>query len=542
MSQRLDLSAYQPHADGTADDTPALRRCFEEAVRGGGGTIVIPPGNYAVSGATSLPIPSGTTVFAHGAKFHLPKTLGDQARRVLFAGQNITDFAWHGGAFEGHCFDHRRPPNTWEPNANTRMFAIGTTPGGTTDNLLFRDIQSNRIGGAVINVEGSGVPGSESETHTFACRVAVRDCSLLDSGKFMWDYGLLWQILVWPEEYETADVAMARKYFRADLLRDRVQMADGDDRVRFDNRSSPVPVSASDSSDHAICFSGRALPRNLARGRLYYVVESTPDYIRIATAPGAAPVRFEGSAGPETGLILNLTYAFYHHFAPMGAGPGKGCIDLVCCRGTSLTGNRISALGDTMHLQRCHNNVFSQNQILGSRMGAFFLAEHCKNSSITGNTVDGTNGSRVVSVERSNEDVTMVGNTFRGGGRGSWINQPQRLIIQGNIFINNTTKGERHPWRGRKSFCTGDYERWAEMYFTTYEKEGPYGPVILRDNLFVTGPECEAAITFGRNGHDIVVEGNSFEGPARTVRVEPGCSNVRIGTNLNMTTEPERSR
>ena len=273
-------------------------------------------------------------MFAHGAKFHLPKTLGDQARRVLFAGQNITDFAWHGGAFEGHCFDHRRPPNTWEPNANTRMFAIGTTPGGTTDNLLFRDIQSNRIGGAVINVEGSGVPGSESETHTFACRVAVRDCSLLDSGKFMWDYGLLWQILVWPEEYETADVTMARKYFRADLLRDRVQMADGDDRVRFDNRSSPVPVSASDSSDHAICFSGRALPRNLARGRLYYVVESTPDYIRIATAPGAAPVRFEGSAGPETGLILNLTYAFYHHFAPMGAGPSRAVRTIPCGCGT----------------------------------------------------------------------------------------------------------------------------------------------------------------------------------------------------------------
>jgi len=33
----------------------------------------------------------------------------------------------------------------------------------------------------------------------------------------------------------------------------------------------------------------------------------------------------------------------------------------------------------------------------------------------------------------------VVGNTFRNGGRGSWINQPQGLILSGNVFINNTT-------------------------------------------------------------------------------------------------------
>ncbi len=51
-----------------------------------------------------------------------------------------------------------------------------------------------------------------------------------------------------------------------------------------------------------------------------------------------------------------------------------------------------------MHLQKCDGVVFSNNQITGSRMGAFFLAEFCKNATITGNTVDGTNGSRVISV------------------------------------------------------------------------------------------------------------------------------------------------
>ena len=107
-----------------------------------------------------------------------------------------------------------------------------------------------------------------------------------------------------------------------------------------------------------------------------------------------------------------------------------------------------------MHIQRSQDIVFSNNHILGSRMGAFFLAEFCKNATITANIVDGGNGSRVISVEKSTEDVTMVGNTFRNGGRGAWINQPRNLIIQGNIFINNTTKNDPDPRLGRIAYRT----------------------------------------------------------------------------------------
>ena len=75
---------------------------------------------------------------------------------------------------------------------------------------------------------------------------------------------------------------------------------------------------------------------------------------------------------------------------------------------------------------------------------------------ISGNTVDGTNGSRVMSVEKSCADVTITGNTFRNGGRGSWINQPTNFVLSGNVFQNNTTKCERDPKRGRKTFVTVD--------------------------------------------------------------------------------------
>jgi hypothetical protein len=530
----FNLRDYAPVADGVTDDTPALQQCFAAAQQAGGGVVTIPPGEYAVAGQVPVPLSSHTTVLADGAQFHLPQALGDQARLVIFAGQDVVDFTWQGGFFAGHCFDHRNPPNTWEPNANTRIFVVTTAPGGLTEGLTFRGIGGRGVAGAVISVGGIPAADSEAEVRTFASDITVRDCRLQQCGKFMWDYGLLWQIIVWPEEYDAADVAMAHRYFSQDLIHRELCMAEGDDRVFFENGPDPLPLSDGGVGIGTVCFFGSSLPRNIVRGRRYHIVDTQPGFIRIADQPGGVPLTFADSAGATAGFIHNMQAAFYELFQPAGAGPGKGAVDLTCCRNTSLTGNVLSALGDTMHLQRCHNNVFANNQITGSRMGAFFLAEYCKNSTVIGNTVDGTNGSRVMSVEKSSEDVTIVGNTFRGGGRGSWINQPRNIIFEGNVFINNTTKCERDPWRGRKSFETGDYEQYSEMYFTVHETGGQYGPVILRGNIFDTGPECAHALWFAGNGHGLLVEGNVFEGASHTVHVEPGCTGVHLGANVGL--------
>ena len=123
---------------------------------------------------------------------------------------------------------------------------------------------------------------------------------------------------------------------------------------------------------------------------------------------------------------------------------------------------------------------------------------------ITNNVVDGTNGSRVVSIEKSCQDVVVRGNTFRNGGRGSWINQPRNLTMEDNVFEHNTTKCESDPKRGRRSFLTGGYEEYAEMYFTTYEPGGTYGNVILRNNRFVSGPNAKHAITFMPGGAQLL--------------------------------------
>jgi hypothetical protein len=188
-----------------------------------------------------------------------------------------------------------------------------------------------------------------------------------------------------------------------------------------------------------------------------------------------------------------------------------------------------------MHIQKSRQIVFDRNQITGSRMGAFFLAEFCQGALITNNVVDGTNGSRVVSIEQSSQDVVVRGNTFRNGGRGSWINQPRNLLMEDNVFEHNTTKCERNPKRGRRSFVTGEYEEYAEMYFTVYEPGGAYGNVILRNNRFISGPNAKHAMTFMPGGTNIVIQGNRFEGPARDIPPAKGCSGVDISGNTGLT-------
>ncbi len=527
-----------PLAGVHADDTAKLAAILAPA-SSHGGAVTIPPGDYALDGTTPLPIASHTTVSAYGARFHLPKTLGDKARVVLFAGENVSDFRWFGGHFTGHVFDNTKAVNSWEPNANTRAILVTTTPGGRTENLTFRDITSDGLAGAAITVLGAGKKGSEREVETFARNVTVENCTLERSGKFMWDYGYLWQITVWPEDYNDAERAMAAKYFRHDLVRGPVRMKAGDDRVFFDNAKA-LPVSQKREGAEAerghdtVCFFGDGLSANLVRGRQYFVVESTPEFIRIADKLGGEAVKFASDAGPQARLISHLFQAHLALYAPAGSGPGKGALDLVGCKNVIVRGCRLSALGDTMHIQKSHGIVFANNHITGSRMGAFFLAEYCKDATITGNTVDGSNGSRVISVEKSSENVTIVGNTFRNGGRGSWINQPRNFVLADNIFVNNTTKCERDPRRGRRSFLTGDYESYAELYFTTHEPGGRYGNVTVRGNIFTSGPDAEHAITFAPGGETILVTDNIFSGSVRDIPPAAGCQNVTIRGNVGL--------
>ena len=510
-----------------ADDTARLTELLAK-----GGTVTIPAGDYHLPGTTPIPLVSNTSVFAHGARFILPEVLPEGARIVMFAGEDIAHFSWHGGEFIGQVFDPAQRENRWEPNASTRGIEITTTKAGGTHDLLFRDVKSNSMASAVIGVHGKYGKKSESEVEHYAERVAIESCTLLRSGKFMWDYGYLWQIMTFPEAYEPWEVERAKRYFRTDLMRD---VTFEGDLVKLDNSAKPLAISTTDEPKEALTFMGSALPKNVTRGKQYFIVESKPDSIKISDKPSGAPLVFEGTGSGQ--LAYNISATYLSAYAPTGSGPGKGAFDIVGARDVRVTGCQLSAIGDTMHIQRCQNIVFANNHILGSRMGAFFLAEFCQNATITGNLVDGTNGSRVVSVEKSCTDVTMIGNTVRNGGRGAWINQPVNFIMTGNVFVNNTTKNEPNKRRGRIAYQTAEPGKFPELYFTLYEPEATYGPVIVKDNIFIVGDSApEEAVTFAPNGHDLTFTGNTFQNKPVTIVVDPTCKDSRIEANPGATT------
>ncbi len=80
-----------PLAALNAGDTAKLTAILALASERGG-VVTIPPEDYELDGQTPLKLSSGMTVSAFGARFHLPKTLGDKARVVLFSGENVSDF------------------------------------------------------------------------------------------------------------------------------------------------------------------------------------------------------------------------------------------------------------------------------------------------------------------------------------------------------------------------------------------------------------------------------------------------------------------
>ena len=513
----------------SADDTERLADLFEAASKGG--VITIPPGDYRLSGDTAIALSSNTTIIAYGARFHFPESLGSGARPVLFAGTDVKNLTWQGGEFLGRVFDPSQQENTWEPNVNSKGIEITTTVAGGTGDLFFREVRSNGVGGAVIGVHGRAGRSSESAVEAYAERVVLESCTLLRSGKFMWDYGYLWQILTWPEDFEPWEVERARRYFRSDLLRQAV-MKKGDERIAIDPALKSLPISKTDDSKEALSFFGSSLPSPLKRGLQYFVVESGEGYLKVSELPGGKPITFEEDSGEDSALAHHLSATYLSAYAPTGSSPGKGAFDIVGARDVRVTGCMLSALGDTMHIQRSENVVFANNHILGSRMGAFFLAEYCRNATITGNLVDGTNGSRVVSVEKSCTDVVMTGNTFRNGGRGAWINQPVNFVLANNIFVNNTTKNEADPRRGRIAYRTAGPGRFPELYFTLHEEGGTYGPVIVRDNVFQFGDAAPVeAVTFAPNGRDLQMSGNTFPGRATSIAVDPSCEGVAIRDN-----------
>lgn len=530
MSRKvIRLSEFHPHANKEDNDFEAFYLAFSSVNEGEESVLVIEPGDYLIDSALSVPLKSGMSVYAKDAHFYFPRSLGDTPHRIMFYGENVSNFTWEGGFFHGYVYNPLNAVGRWEPNASTKGIFLQRTEEGSSHNLRFERIESDSVAGAVVSVYGKA--NALGENRFPARNVDVHACSFRNSGKFMWDYGYLWQRIVFPEHHSEEEIRNAYRYMPEELLSGYVLFSKKGE-ICVENFPEGL-----EGEEDTVCFYGD-VPKPLSRGVCYYLssarTEGNLTYITVSEKRGGSVIDSFAETAGQCRLFRNLFTVHHNLYAPKGAGTGKGPLDISVANNVKVSDCRMYASGDSMHIHMSHNVIYSGNQITGSRMGAFFIAQFCKNVTVTGNTVLGTNGSRVMSVEKSTEDITIVGNTFSGGGRGTWINQPYNIILAENIFTRNTNKCTPSPAVGRLTPSSGKYESYPEIYFTTWQKDASYGAVIMRSNIITADANAKAAVAFHNGGKDIVFEGNILKGETRSVFVGEKCEMPMMSGNIGM--------
>ena len=472
--------------------------------------VIIPPGEYHLSALTPVRLFSGLHVAADGAEFFFPESMEEPMHRTMFHGTDVCDFSWQGGRFHGHVYDVPPAIPKWRPDACSRCIAIETSEHGRTSGLRFDGICGDDCAGGVVTVYGHSLDGVRNKARD----VIVTNCNFDRCGKFMWDYGYLWERLAFPELFTQAEHAVAERFFPMHNLSGDVRF--NGDSIEVDGLPQFKPEARYPFD--GVCFFGNGLPPEIQKGRAYFIIGIKGGTIAISETPDGAPLKTTPTRGGAR-LFRNLFDVFHWNYAPQNQGPGKGGLDLICCKDVSVFGCSLSANGDTMHIKESSDVVFCNNRIKGSRMGAFFLAFDCDHVTANGNVVNGTNGSRVLTVEKGCRDVVISDNVFYNGGRGCWFNNVESLVLKGNVFRDNVLKGV--PSCGRHSPFSGGFERYPELYFA-HARKG-YGNIIVSDNIFqATEYNTEPTLLFQENGHDLLVENNIFRSGTRQIAVAEG--------------------
>lgn len=504
------------------DVEAAFRECFAAAKNANAPvTIMIAPGEYALSPLEPIELFSNLTVEAEGARFVWQKHWSGPVHRVMFRGVDVSNFTWNGGCFEGYVFDVPPAVSTWAPECCARCIVIDTTPGGKTEKLRFQNIEGVNCSGSVVAVYGDLQPSEQ----TRARNIEVRNCRFKRCGKFMWDYGYLWEKLVFAESFTPEEVALGERYASPENRSGMVRFYG--DSISVD-RMPPFKKEERHPFD-TIAFYGNDLPPEIRRGKCYFVLDECDGKISFSDVPGGEPFRTSVALHEGMFLFRNLFTVFHWGYGPANQGPGKGSLDLVCCSKVTVCDCELGANGDAMHIHTSSDVIFCRNVITSARMGAFFLAFDCDHAEIYDNTVYGTNGSRVLTVERGCRHVNIHNNVFTGGGRGCWFNQCDDVTVSDNIFRNNVQKGIPEIGVGRRSPFSGAFEEYPELYFTNARKS--YSNIVVRKNLIESTPgNTQPAILFEKNGTGIIVEDNILQGTSGEIAIE-GNAEVQYRNN-----------
>ncbi|MBQ7652736.1 MAG: hypothetical protein IJS15_17395, partial [Victivallales bacterium] len=251
--------------------------------------ILIPPGEYHLSALEPIRLFSGLHVIADGAEFLFPESMDEPVHRTMFAGTDVCDFSWQGGRFLGHVYDVPPAKPTWRPEACGRCIAIETSEHGRTSGLRFDRIQGKDCAGGVVTVYGHSLGGVWNK----AGDIVVTNCNFDRCGKFMWDYGYLWERLAFPKLFTQEERVVAESFFP-------MQNVSGDVRFKGDcievdklPQLKPEPRYPFDG----VCFFGEALPPEIQKGMAYFIIGVKNREIVISNTPGGTPLRTTPSFG-----------------------------------------------------------------------------------------------------------------------------------------------------------------------------------------------------------------------------------------------------
>ncbi len=123
---------------------------------------------------------------------------------------------------------------------------------------------------------------------------------------------------------------MARTYFPHENIHGPVQMKSGSDRVLFNN-SEPLSIEKQNARGGVVFF-GDSLPENIVRGKQYFLIESQPQYVRIAEKPAGPAITFSGNGGPNTKMMSDLFRCYWHCTRPRELVRAKCLLILLVAR------------------------------------------------------------------------------------------------------------------------------------------------------------------------------------------------------------------
>ena len=264
------------------DIESAFRECFAAAQKAGTPVkIVIAPGEYTFAPQTPIGLFSGLTVEAEGARFIWQQHWTGPVHRIMFYGENICNFTWDGGRFEGYVYDVPPAVSTWAPECCARCIVIETTPGGKTENLCFRNIEGENCSGSVVSVYGA----MWHPEKTRARNIEVCSCRFKRCGKFMWDYGYLWEKLVFADLFTPAEVALGERYAAPEHRSGEVRFYG--DHICVE-KMPPFKKEERHPFD-TIAFYGENLPPEIRRGKCYFILDMEDGKITFSDIPGGEP-------------------------------------------------------------------------------------------------------------------------------------------------------------------------------------------------------------------------------------------------------------